>query len=95
LANFFEKITYGIRVHALPAQKEQRRHWQADPARTNETVHDIIGVQFETGIFRHDRGLREENSFCMSFRYPSIVISRSPKLSIAGRGYRRRPYQNG
>src|SRR4029077_3002187 len=38
LANFLEKVSNRVRIYASSAQKEQRGHWQRNPARTKKTV---------------------------------------------------------
>jgi hypothetical protein len=59
VANFLEKVSNRVRIYASSAQKEQRGHWQRNPARTKKTVNQFFGVQCEGKIFRQSRGLRE------------------------------------
>lgn len=62
LPNLFEKISSRIGVDAASAQKEQSGHWQADPARINETFDRITSVHFKTGFSTNVGGVKKKIS---------------------------------
>jgi hypothetical protein len=65
LANFLEKVSYRICVCPLSAQKEKRDDEQRNPARPNEVIDKIVGVQCEAVIVRQDC-TPEKNNFSPS-----------------------------
>jgi hypothetical protein len=70
LANFLEKVSYRICVCPPSAQKEKRNDKQGNPARPNEVIDKIVGVQCEAVIVRHNCTPREE--YFLSIR-PSVI----------------------
>jgi hypothetical protein len=80
LANSLEKISYRIGMCRSFIQKKEGDHYQGNPARKSEAIHQVIGVQSQAGIFCYDCALREEDFSCTSgIKVRSVVIFRSRK----------------
>jgi len=70
MANFLEKVSYRICVCPLSAQKEKRDDEQGNPARPNDVIDKIVGVQCEAVIVRQNCTPREEYFLSIT---PSVV----------------------